>query len=146
MTSGLYSNPQASAASHEPSEHKKRVDVNCNSIMADAVSHSPAAPGEPSRTDLSPPLRILFVSIAPPIPATSGQRIRNRNLLRTIRMEGHRVTLMCFAEPDEIDRMPPELGEICEKVIMIPAPFHQHGWKQLASRLRALLTWEPYGL
>jgi len=53
---------------------------------------------------------------------------------------------MCFAEPDEIDRMPPELGEICEKVIMIPAPFHQHGWKQLASRLRALLTWEPYGL
>jgi hypothetical protein len=32
--------------------------------------------------------RLLFLGVCPPIPATNGQRMRNRNLLRALKIEG----------------------------------------------------------
>jgi hypothetical protein len=40
------------------------------------------------------PMRILFVSLTPPLPPTNGHRMRNLVLLRALADEGHRVSLV----------------------------------------------------
>jgi glycosyltransferase involved in cell wall biosynthesis len=105
-------------------------------------------PLRPSQSEGSalPKLRILFVGIGPPIPTTSGQRIRNRNLLRAIKSEGHEVTLICFGESGGPQPLSPELTEICKRARIVPLPPNGSSTDQFWSRLKALFTWNPHGV
>jgi len=47
-------------------------------------------------------MRVLFVSFSFPLPADNGQKLRSWSLLQAVAAQGHAVTLLCFATPDEI--------------------------------------------
>lgn len=92
------------------------------------------------------PLRILFATMALPFPPNNGQRMRNWGLLRAMAEEGHRVSLLSFAEPHELSQNLFPLREICEDVRLVPSPFApSKAWKAYWARFRSLLSPLPYG-
>jgi polysaccharide biosynthesis protein PslH len=89
-------------------------------------------------------MRILFVLVSLPFPANLGQRVRNHSLLRALRMEGHKVTLVAFGDQEELRIARCGLSELCAdlRVIQRPSDAPHIGY---AGRLRALLSGLPYG-
>ena len=92
------------------------------------------------------PLRILFAAMAPPLPATNGQRIRNSNLLRALRALNHRVSIICFAESSEPRAGESELRELCDRTVYVGAPPTLSAVKQGVGRMAALFSADTYGL
>lgn len=90
-------------------------------------------------------MRILYLGLVPPIPTTNGHRVRFRSLLSALAGEGHEVTLLCFADPDELASPAPELNELCTYVQMIAAPAKQSTTGECWGRLLNLLSSMPYG-
>jgi glycosyltransferase involved in cell wall biosynthesis len=63
------------------------------------------------------PLRILIVSMVPPLPLKAGGRIRVFNLLKRLAAR-HRITLLCLVDSDdEFSAHRAELDALCERVI-----------------------------
>lgn len=92
------------------------------------------------------PLRILFATLALPFPPTNGQRMRNWGILRALAQEGHRVTLLTFADAAEFGCNFSPLNEICEDVKLVPLPGAKSaGWRMYGSRLGGLFSPLPYG-
>jgi glycosyltransferase involved in cell wall biosynthesis len=104
-------------------------------------------PRREARGDISgEPRRILFATMALPFPPNNGQRMRNWGLLHAMADEGHRVSLLSFAEPHEMSQDLTPLREICEDVRLAPSPSTPgRGWKAYWARLRALFSPLPYG-
>jgi glycosyltransferase involved in cell wall biosynthesis len=85
-------------------------------------------------------MKILAVLLSPPVPATAGHRVRNRSLLRALALEGHEVTVVAFASPQEIDEPSREFRGLCHEYHLLPAPEGSS-----LRRLLAVLGPKPYG-
>jgi len=66
-------------------------------------------------------MRILFLSLAVPFPCTNGQRIRNGSIVKALAEEGHEVSLIAFAEPEDLGLKGLCL-ETCRTVTFVPVP------------------------
>jgi glycosyltransferase involved in cell wall biosynthesis len=91
-------------------------------------------------------MRILFVSLDIPFPPDKGQRMRNFSLIKALAALRHRVQLISFAEPRDLEADHGPLRSLCDGVTLVPAPFTAksvlHGHLR---RLRALASSVPYG-
>ncbi len=85
-------------------------------------------------------MRILAILLSPPVPATAGHRVRNRSLLRALALEGHQVTVIAFASPEEIASPNREFFGLCREFHLLPSPE-----SSVAGRLRAVFGTKPYG-
>src|SRR5579864_4020117 len=91
-------------------------------------------------------MRLLFVSLTPPFPPTNGHRMRNLVLLRALAGEGHRVSLVSFADSGETSAVQ-RLKEICHDVTLVAARGDSCGRDgQYWTRLCALKSPRPYGV
>ncbi len=86
-------------------------------------------------------MKILHLAIVPPAPTTNGHRIRCRSLVCALAKEGHRVSLLSYAAPEEIASPSPELAELYDDVQLLPEP----RGNQIAGRLKSLFSRRPYG-
>ena len=89
-------------------------------------------------------MRILFTSLAFPFPPNKGHRVRNSSLLLVLAREGHRVTLVSFAGPEDGPHLPLAV-HCCERVITVPEPRLKMP-SDLLSRLCAAATATPFGV
>lgn len=89
-------------------------------------------------------MRILFVGLDPPLPATNGHRIRTAAVLRALVADGHDVTLVSFHDPqDSVDME--GLKRLCRSVdLMPPAIEGTAGIRSYLGRLRSAATLLPY--
>lgn len=90
--------------------------------------------------------RILFVSLALPFPTTNGHRMRNRGILEALKTEGHSVTMVSFAEEEEIRNPSPEMRAACDKIRMIPTPVARNGLREYGMRFLTIASSLPYGV
>jgi glycosyltransferase involved in cell wall biosynthesis len=67
-----------------------------------------------------PRRRLLFLSIAFPLPAHNGHKMRMWALLRALAHEGHRITLLTFAEAHPAADAYRAVHEICASVEIVP--------------------------
>ena len=90
-------------------------------------------------------MRVLYISVAYPLPANNGAKMRLWSLLRAIRAAGHEVTLACFAEPGEVAGTEGELRAVCVESDIVPLSYTRLSaggdyWK----RLRAIFSSSPF--
>src|ERR1700687_2900522 len=98
-------------------------------------------------SDMGTPMRILFVSLAAPLPQTNGHRVHNLVLLRARAGEGHRVSLVSFADSGETGSAKQRLGEICQDVTLVAARADGRGGDgQHLTRPVGLKSPRPYGV
>jgi glycosyltransferase involved in cell wall biosynthesis len=91
-------------------------------------------------------MRILFTTLAYPFPPTNGQRLRNWALLHALAEEGHDVSLISFADPQELGSALGDEGRICRSVERVPLATEGNGYQAAHfNRLRALGSLLPYG-
>ena len=67
-------------------------------------------------------MRILFAGLALPYPPMNGHRLRTWAMVRALAEEGHRLTVVSFAEPDEMHSDLRPLRDLCADVELIPTP------------------------
>src|ERR1700682_6399260 len=93
------------------------------------------------------PMRILFVSLAPPFPPTNGHRMRNLVLLRARAGEALLVPVVSSADPGKTGSAKQRLGEICQDVTLVAARADGRGGDgQYWTRLWGLKSPPPYGV
>jgi polysaccharide biosynthesis protein PslH len=92
-------------------------------------------------------MRVLFAAAFLPYPPNLGQHMRNWALLRALKTEGHSVTLVSFATPEQINMSLAGLEVLCESVYLVALTKRQGkvGANYLG-RLRALCQILPYGV
>lgn len=91
--------------------------------------------------------RLLFISVAPPLPANNGQRMRIWSLLRALSQEGYEIHLLTFARPEELESYAGDLGEVCQTTEAVPLalPSWSSGGNYLG-RARGLFSSKPFGV
>jgi glycosyltransferase involved in cell wall biosynthesis len=90
-------------------------------------------------------VRILYVSIAYPLPANNGSKMRLWAVLRAMASVGHQVTLAAFAEPEEVDGTEQELQMVCKDSDIVPLHYARlSGGGSYLSRLRAIFSSLPF--
>jgi glycosyltransferase involved in cell wall biosynthesis len=91
--------------------------------------------------------RLLFISVAPPLPANNGQRMRIWSLLRALAQDGYEIHLLTFARPEEIESYAGELAQVCQTTEAVPLtlPSWSSGGNYL-SRVRGLFSSNPFGV
>lgn len=72
-------------------------------------------------------MRILVVTISPPMPANNGQRLRNWAMLRALAAEGHELSLLVLGRPGEAADYD-SLKAVCAEVRTT-----SFGWSELSS-------------
>jgi glycosyltransferase involved in cell wall biosynthesis len=91
-------------------------------------------------------MRVLFVSLDLPHPPDKGQRMRNLSILRALAAEQHEVTLMSFAESDELRLDTSVLRQFCSRVELVPLPFTGSSpARGILQRFLRLASPIPYG-
>lgn len=90
-------------------------------------------------------MRVLYISVAYPLPANNGAKMRLWSMLRAIKGAGHEVTLACFAEPGEVAGTERELSAVCAESDIVPLSYTRLSaggdyWK----RLRAIFSTSPF--
>ncbi len=65
-------------------------------------------------------MRLLFLSLAPPLPADNGMKLRNLAILRALTSAGHKVAVVSFGSPEECRETPPELEKLASEIHLIP--------------------------
>jgi sugar transferase (PEP-CTERM/EpsH1 system associated) len=91
-------------------------------------------------------MRILFVSLDLPYPPDKGQRMRNLSILRALAAEQHQVTLMSFAQSDELGLDTSALRQLCSHVELVPLPFTGSSpARRYLQRLLGLASPIPHG-
>jgi glycosyltransferase involved in cell wall biosynthesis len=92
------------------------------------------------------PLQVLFAPLSLPHPPTNGHRLRMWALLRGLVEEGHRVTLVSFADAQDTEADLGPLRTLCAAVDIVPAPAaNGHATVEALRRLVALASILPYG-
>ena len=86
-------------------------------------------------------MKLLFVMFAPPAPSNAGHRVRNRTLLQALQAEGHQVSLLCYADAEEMESPSPELAGLCRDFRLVQMPAQNQIWGRLAT----LFARRPYG-
>jgi len=92
-------------------------------------------------------VRILFATLAMPFPPTNGHRLRLWALLRALAEEGHKLSLVSFADADEMLRDDPDLHGVCQTVERIPLPSgRRFARSESLRRALALLSSYPFAV
>jgi glycosyltransferase involved in cell wall biosynthesis len=92
-------------------------------------------------------MRILLATLTMPFPPTNGHRLRLWAFLRALTEEGHKLSLVSFADSDEIQRDDPELHALCQMVDRIPLPTGPgFARSELVRRAFGLLSSYPFGV
>jgi len=65
-------------------------------------------------------VRILYMSMTFPLPVNNGHKMRTWFLLRALKEEGHRVTLLALGDAAEIEANRGEMLETCSQVAAVP--------------------------
>ena len=92
-------------------------------------------------------MRLLYVSVVYPLPPNNGSKMRILSILRAIANAGHDVTLVAFAEPEEIGGTDQELAGVCKESDIIPRRMVSLSQgKNYTGRLRALFAPTPFTL
>jgi polysaccharide biosynthesis protein PslH len=92
------------------------------------------------------PLRVLFAALSLPYPPTNGHRLRTWALLRALNEDGHRVTLVSFAEVQDAAADLGPLRAVCAAVDTVLTPLaNGNGSADPLRRLIALGSPLPYG-
>ena len=68
-----------------------------------------------SEPALRPRLNILFVCMGIPSPPDTGKRLSNWAFLRSLVLDGHRVTLVTFSEPADLASAAETLADVCNE-------------------------------
>ena len=90
-------------------------------------------------------MHILYASMMLPYPPTFGKRMEIWTCLRALRAEGHRVTLLSFADAGQNDVDLGALSHVCEQIETVPITLlGQSGVKAYLGRLAALMRIDPY--
>lgn len=92
-------------------------------------------------------LSVLFAGLALPYPPMNGHRLRTWAMLRALAEDGHRVTLVSFAERDEMPAGLRSLREVCAAVDLVPTPLVAE--RRAIEALRrglALASTRPFGV
>lgn len=89
-------------------------------------------------------MRVLFVALDPPFPATNGHRMRTAEMLKALAADAHELTFVSFLEErDSVDR--DGLKSLCQTVELLPPTISGRGGVAgYVGRLRALTTPLPY--
>jgi len=92
------------------------------------------------------PLRVLFAGLTLPYPPTSGHRLRTWAMVQALVDEGHRVTLVAFAERGELQVDLGPLRAACVEVELVPTPLALGGGgHDVVKRVLALASPLPFG-
>lgn len=92
-------------------------------------------------------MRILFLSLLCPLPVNNGHKMRTWSLLRALSAEGHELTLLGFAQPEEVGKCTKELRKVCEEVEFVSLPeVSLSSAGDYVSRIRAMLSKVPYAI
>jgi polysaccharide biosynthesis protein PslH len=90
-------------------------------------------------------MRVLYISVAYPLPANNGAKMRLWSLLRAIKTAGHEVTLACFAEPGEVAGTERELSAVCAESDIVPLSFTRlSAGGDYLKRLLAIFSSSPF--
>jgi glycosyltransferase involved in cell wall biosynthesis len=91
-------------------------------------------------------VNVLFAALALPYPPMNGHRLRTWAMVRALAEDGHQVSVVSFAEPDEMQADLRPLREICRDVDLVPAPTASGGGSlEALRRLGGLAMPMPYG-
>jgi polysaccharide biosynthesis protein PslH len=90
-------------------------------------------------------MRVLYISVAYPLPANNGSKMRLWAVLRAMASVGHQVTLAAFAEPGEADGTGEELATVCKDSDVVPLHYARlsTGGNYLG-RLRGIFSSAPF--
>src|SRR5206468_1665207 len=92
------------------------------------------------------PLRVLFAGLTLPHPPTNGHRLRTWAMVQALADDGHRVTLVAFAERAELLGDLEPLRTACAEIDLVPTPLGPRGrGRDALKRLRALASPLPFG-
>jgi glycosyltransferase involved in cell wall biosynthesis len=92
-------------------------------------------------------MRLLFLAVAPPLPANNGLTMRAWSLLRALAAEGHQVELLTFTSPHDTAPHSHQLSEVCHSVEFVPRDVGR--WASSANyadHLSNLFASIPYGV
>lgn len=91
-------------------------------------------------------MRLLVVSLSAPVPANAGHKMRNWSVLRALAEDGHRVTLLTFADPaEEFDLT--AVRKVCDDIIVVPLQMQNLTSKtNYAGRIASLFSNKPYAI
>jgi glycosyltransferase involved in cell wall biosynthesis len=91
-------------------------------------------------------LRILFAGLALPYPPLNGHRLRTGAMVRALAEDDHEVTLVSFAEADELGGDQRPLWGRCAVVQLVPGPGRKSPAFEALDRLRGLASPLPYAV
>lgn len=90
-------------------------------------------------------MHILYMSMTFPLPVNNGHKMRTWFLLRALKAEGHRITLLALGEAAEIDANRREMLETCDEVLAVPFLIKNlSSSADYWSRLVGVFSREPY--
>lgn len=90
-------------------------------------------------------MRLLFLSLSCPAPPNNGSKMRTWALLRALAEEGHSITLLAFAEPQEVDGNEPVVRSLCDRVEWVPREYvNVSAGRDYWARLKHMFSRAPH--
>jgi glycosyltransferase involved in cell wall biosynthesis len=92
-------------------------------------------------------MRVLYISVAYPLPANNGAKMRLWAILRAIKNAGHELSLASFAEPGEGAGTEQDLATVCTDTDIVTLSYTRlSAGGDYGKRLRGLLSSSPFTL
>jgi polysaccharide biosynthesis protein PslH len=91
-------------------------------------------------------VHFLFLSVSCPMPVDNGSKMRTWAMLRALTAEGHRITLLAFADPFMADANGRPVLQCCQVELLPHFLTSLSSGGNYAGRLRGLLSRLPYGV
>jgi len=92
-------------------------------------------------------MRVLYISVAYPLPANNGAKMRLWAILRAIKNAGHELSLASFAEPGEVAGTEQELATVCtDRDIVTLSYTRLSAGGDYGKRLRGIFSSSPFTL
>ncbi len=90
-------------------------------------------------------MRILYLSVAFPLPVNNGHRMRIWSVLEGLRAEGHETTFLTFAETADLKLDLTPLKQLCSHVECVPMELKRlSASTDYLSRLKSIFDGRPY--
>jgi glycosyltransferase involved in cell wall biosynthesis len=90
-------------------------------------------------------MRILYLSVAFPLPVNNGHRMRIWSVLEGLRAEGHEMTFLTFAEENDLKVDLTPLRKLCSRVGCVPMQLKRlSASTDYLSRLKSIFDKRPY--
>lgn len=90
-------------------------------------------------------MRILYLSVAFPLPVNNGHRMRIWSVLEGLQAEGHETTFLTFAEENDLKVDLTPLRKLCSRVECVPMQLKRlSASTDYLSRLKSIFDSRPY--